>query len=310
MLSIAIATYNRADILNFPLESLCQQTASTQDYEILVVDNASTDHTRAVVKHYQTQFPEHQIRYIYEPRPGVSVARNRGWLEARSVYIGYVDDDCKLPENWVGTALSIIKMYSPDAFGGPYFAFYTAEKPRWYKDSYRSKGQHVEEFRPLDKEEILYGPNMVFRVQLLQEVGGFSPDYGPKGSDFFYGEEADLLSRIRQRKPAAAIFFAPQLVVYHLVRPEKMRLPHLLWHQFLLGRTMNRLYPPKKTPGLLRVILKLSIFSLWILADSLLGSLFRNRADYPYIQNYLVEKVSLSIRRLGVVYEQWRLMGL
>jgi hypothetical protein len=73
---------------------------------------------------------------------------------------------------------------------------------------------------------------------------------------------------------------------------------------------MNRLYPPKKTPGLLRVILKLSIFSLWILADSLLGSLFRNRADYPYIQNYLVEKVSLSIRRLGVVYEQWRLMGL
>jgi glucosyl-dolichyl phosphate glucuronosyltransferase len=98
--SIVICTHNRAEILQDAVLSACSQSYNVQKYEIIVVDNNSTDDTKKLIANLQDKYPK--IRYIFEKDQGLSNARNRGWREARGKYVGYIDDDCKVPREWLG----------------------------------------------------------------------------------------------------------------------------------------------------------------------------------------------------------------
>ena len=93
LISAVICTYNRADLLAGAIESLLEQTLNPAHREIIVVDNASTDGTRAVVE----QFAPDGVRYVLETRQGLGYARNRGWQEARGEFVAYIDDDARAP---------------------------------------------------------------------------------------------------------------------------------------------------------------------------------------------------------------------
>ena len=119
LFSVVICTYNRASLLPTALQTVCEQALDCTEYEVLVVDNNSTDETRFVTESFMQRYSN--VRYCFEPQQGLSYARNRGWREARGKYVAYTDDECKVPPQWLTVAKEvIIKHYQKWArFGRP-----------------------------------------------------------------------------------------------------------------------------------------------------------------------------------------------
>jgi len=226
IISVIICTYNRAEFVGTALKSLCEQTAEKTQYEVIVVDNNSEDNTRVITQEFCRRYPN--IRYCLEKRQGLSHARNRGWQESQGKYVAYIDDECKVPAQWLEVALQIIKEFSPAVFGGPYYGYHNSPKPRWWKDSYGA-------FEPsktagvLTQGEYLRGGNFFIHRTLLETIGGFDSRYGMAGQKIAYGEETELQRRIRAMRPDELIYYDPKLYVWHLVRPEKMVLRWILY---------------------------------------------------------------------------------
>lgn len=312
LFSVIIGTHNRAALLEVALETLCHQSLAPAAYEVIVVDNGSTDETASVVAAFRQRLPN--LRYCFEAVPGISVARNHGWRVAQGQYVAFTDDDSRLPAEWLATAQQISQMHAPAAFGGPYFACYEGAKPAWFKDSYGST-KLGDQPRVLTSG-YLPGPNLFFRRDLLSITGGFDPTLGIVGKRLGYGEEGALLQVLRERLPGALIYYDPTLYVYHLVRPEKMRLRWQLRRRFINGRYICRGQGPTWVLGadasrlvgrrqqgrrLLKMTGRLCLRHPWRLWQ-------RDRTQYPYYQQYLVEIVGQDLFKLGGLVEQFQQM--
>jgi glycosyltransferase involved in cell wall biosynthesis len=270
------------------------------------VDNNSSDDTRATVGsfvHYGN------VRYCLETKQGLANARNRGWQEARGQYVAYIDDDCKVPEEWLAVAKDIIERVSPDVFGGPFYAFYNSPKPHWYKDSYGSHNPG-NEARILKSNEStrIYGGNIFIRRSLLQNTGGFDSDLGMSGKKIAYGEEASLLRSISGNLPDQIFYYDPELYVYHLVQAKKMTMRWSVCSSFAMGRAVYRVFNGGDPPvcNRFQFIKQLVRESGGLAVDFVRGVLHRDRIRYPFVQNYIYEHTSNHILNLGMLFEQYR----
>lgn len=302
-LSIVICTHNRAALAHNAINSVLEQEFPADLYELLIVDNASTDNTREMVEKYCHSFPN--VRYVLETDVGLSHARNRGWQEARGDYVGYLDDDCKVSSQWLTSAHTVATTICPDAFGGPYYAFYNAPKPQWYKDEYASHVQDVVA-RPLNYKEGLDGGNMFIRRDVLMELGGFHSDLGMQGKKIAYGEETYFFRQLWMKKKNAILYYDPALFVYHLVRADKLVLRNAPKRFFFAGYYSGKVHENKsvgQVPKLLvlvTVILSIFLTLIKIAKSYTWDLLLRNRKEYPLYQNYLYEKSMPYFSKLGV----------
>lgn len=180
--SVVVPTHNREALIARALDSLLQQRAGNVRYEILVIDNNSTDGTRAVVETYARAWPD--VRYFFEGRPGVSHARNTGIAAARSPIIAFLDDDVEADPRWVATIKQTLDAHPEvDCVGGRIDARWSAPPPAWLTDQHwgavalqAEKGDSPY----IDAEHAspcLMTANFASRRAALQEVGGFSPDF-------------------------------------------------------------------------------------------------------------------------------------
>lgn len=305
LISVVVCTFNRADLLVTSLQALSKQLLEYSEYEIIVVDNNSTDNTREVVNEFCYRLAN--LRYCFEPHQGLSQARNRGWREAKGEYVAYIDDDCRVPEQWLTLAKKIIEQISPDVFGGPYFAIYNTPKPHWFKDSYGSRDQG-NVARNLTDGEYLSGGNIFFRSALLENLEGFNVSLGMSGQRLAYGEETALLRRIRATMPEQVIYYDPEMYVNHLVHSKKMSLSWIMCQRFVDGRYSYRVFKKNSdTPeARQRLQMRQSVGNL--LKDVLnfaRNARRRDRVQYPYFQNYLYEQVFGYIQSVGILYEQY-----
>jgi glycosyltransferase involved in cell wall biosynthesis len=134
-ITVAICTYNGATRLPNVLECLARQVdVSEISWEILVVDNNSTDNTREVVESYQARWPEGGLRYLHEPQQGAAFARNRAVRSARGVLVGLLDDDNLPTETWLTSAVAFAQTH-PDAgaYGGQIHAQFEVEPAAEFK---------------------------------------------------------------------------------------------------------------------------------------------------------------------------------
>ena len=303
LISVVICTYNRADLLADVLRTLVCQTLSPDRFEIIIVDNNSKDATQGVCSSIIAENPDLPIRYVLEPRQGLSHARNRGWREARGEYVGYVDDDCRVPPEWLENAEEVVKRVQPTAFGGPYYAFYTSPKPAWFKKEYCT---HVQgsEARPLQDGEYLDGANIFIRKNILKTLDGFNPDLGMSGDKIAYGEETALLLNIRKKILGALIYYDPKLHVYHLVPPQKMLLSWNARSRFINGRYASRVFNSRNSQNknvikkFLHGVVLIGILVLYLT----IGTIFRDRSRYPCFQNYYYERSFQYIEGLGACW--------
>lgn len=305
LISVVVCTHNRVELLANALQTLCEQSLDQDEYEVIVVDNNSTDRTRSVVEEFSRRYSN--IRYYLETKIGLSHARNRGCQEAQGLYVAYTDDDCKLPSQWLCVAKEIIEQISPDVFGGPHYAFYMTRKPQWFKDAYESRVLD-KSARIINQFEYLIGCNIFFRKKLLEAQGGFNIKLGMTGRQVAYGEEAELQRRIREGMPEQIFYYEPGLFVNHLVRPEQMRASWLIRAFFGKGRYVYLAHHDISSPSLSWISLHMGITKtlLAFVRDLLFGVLIRDRERYPYYQNYFYEHISMYLRSFGRLYEQYR----
>jgi glycosyltransferase involved in cell wall biosynthesis len=307
-ISVVICTQNRAGLLTDLLQTLCEQDLSTAFYEIIIVDNDSKDQTCLVAEDFCHKYDN--ARYCSELQHGLSYARNRGWLEAKGEYVGYVDDDCKLPAQWLTVAKEIIDQIAPAIFGGPTYPFYNSQKPFWWKDNYGTF-THSQSPRSLHQYEFLIGCNFFVSRRVLKDLCGFDITLGMYDQNIGYGEESELQKRLCATMTDETVYYDPRLFVYHLIRPEQMSLRWNLSSRFVGGRYSNYVFDDNNaqvgTPSKLNLLGQAVQTLLRLILDIIVGLFRRDHERYPYIQNYLYENTLKYVRNFGVIYEKYTL---
>lgn len=298
--TVAVCTYNRADCLLDLLESLLLQRLAATEFEIIIIDNNSTDGTKTLAARYCRT--NRHIKYFFEPRQGLSHARNRAMAEAAGEYIAYIDDDGKAPEDWLEIAVDLIEKEGPSVFGGPYYGYFKTQRPPWFRESYGSKEMRANA-GPMDPpNSSLSGGNLFIKTSLLKKMGGFLPEYGMSGDKLGYGEETELQQRIRNLEGTEIIYYEPRLYIYHLVRSEKMKLRWWFFHNFERGQTEGRLRKNDFSSSLRqRVAFLVNAIRHFVLllGKVLAGLIRRDRSKFPYIQNLLIEKIFWHVNKAG-----------
>jgi glucosyl-dolichyl phosphate glucuronosyltransferase len=244
LISVIVCTYNRADILKFCLTSLVNQTLNNVVYEVIIVDNHSTDHTLKLSQIFLKDNPN--IRYFYEPQLGLSHARNRGLQEAKGEYVAFIDDDAKAFINWLQEMNDFIRR-NPDAaaFGGPSFGYSTVNVPVWFPPEFGTHNLGDEDKLLEIGKEWIIGCNMVFKREILIEHGGFLPKLGMKGHKISYGEEIRVLKDLKEA--GYEIYYASKMKVDHMIEKNRISLWWLLKSDYAQGRVSSEMLNVKNS---------------------------------------------------------------
>jgi glycosyltransferase involved in cell wall biosynthesis len=292
-ISVIVCTYNRADLLDHCLSSLVPAfiDASKNDYEVIIVDNNSSDHTAITTQKYTTKYDH--FKYLIEYNQGLSYSKNRGYKEAKYNWITYLDDDAKARPGYITKAKSIINNYNFDCFGGRYIAWYEHQKPRWVPDWFGTK--------PCLRNDIgiihngfLSGSVSFYKKSILEKLGGFPVEMGMKGNKTAYGEEDFLQGKMRNH--GYIIGFDPSLEIDHLVNTHKLSPGWFIKSQFVQGKT-NVLIAPKRSR--FNDILKSSFSDLLGRIKINTIRLFRREIN---ITTYYVNIIYPFSFRMGVIY--------
>jgi glycosyltransferase involved in cell wall biosynthesis len=247
-LDVVIPTYNRAWLLRRTLDSLLTAERPTGlSVTVLVVDNRSTDDTRAVVEQYVPRFSG-ALRYVYESTPGRSSALNAGIAAGNGELVGMIDDDEEVDRGWLNTVADAFTDPNVDFIGGPYVPRWGAEKPAWLRSSYRAavgwvdSGPVVQQFGP-GFDAMLMGGNAVIRRRILERVGPYATDLGRASEKQLLScEDRDMFNRLLAN--GARGFYRPDLVILHYVPPERLTKRYFrrwsFWHGVSLGMLDRR----------------------------------------------------------------------
>jgi glucosyl-dolichyl phosphate glucuronosyltransferase len=219
-ISCVICTYNRDKFITMCLESLAKQEATPEYFEVIVVDNASTDRTAELVREFLNDHSRLPFRYVYEPKKGLSNARNRGIEEAQGEVILYLDDDAESEPNLISELLRFFQEH-PEASGagGRILPRYSeVPEPEWaskWLNGYFAKMDPGGETR-LFKGRMKYpfGCNMAYRKKYLQEIGGFNTKLA------FRGDDKHIFHEVRQINPN--IYFVHTAVVHHHIPTNRL----------------------------------------------------------------------------------------
>lgn len=223
-ISIIICTYNRANILADTLDSynVLHRTGS-YEIELLIIDNNSSDDTLSIINKFKKKYPE--LRYVFEPRPGLSYARNTGIKESASDIIAFVDDDVHFDPLWLKELIKIFEDY-PEAscIGGKSIPQFQTERADWIIDDLLSiygSTNSGDKIKWMTYPEHPFGLNMAFRREVFVQVGMFDPSLGRKKKNLLSNEESELFWRIS--KANLKVIYTPKAIIYHQIPPERSR---------------------------------------------------------------------------------------
>ncbi len=220
LVSVVVCTYDRPLDLRRCLDSLCRQT--TQCHEVIIVDNgARPARTQEVVQ----QVGAVHWRYLREPAPGLSRARNLGWQAAGGAIIAFIDDDAVADSWWVQGIAEVFATVTPvpGSVGGRVEPIWGAPRPGWLADDL-ARGLSLVDWSPeprlLQDSEWLAGCNMAVPKALLLAFGGFNERLGRAGNRLISQEETELHTRLRQA--GHPLYYHPGVVVRHHIPASRL----------------------------------------------------------------------------------------
>ena len=207
-ISVVVATYNAARTLDDCLRSLMK--LDYPDYEVIVVNDGSTDGTADIIRRYP-------FRSITTPNRGVSAARNEGLRAATGEIVAYIDSDARADSDWLSYLAATFLESDVVGVGGPNLV---PPEDSWVaKCVYRAPGGPTQVMLDDRSAEHIPGCNMAFRRCALEEIGGFDPIFKKAADD------VDICWRLLER--GYRIGFSPSAVVWHHRRPSV----HAYWRQ-------------------------------------------------------------------------------
>jgi glycosyltransferase involved in cell wall biosynthesis len=199
LISVIVPTYNRLPLLQQALACLLQQTYPADRYEIVVVDDGSTDGTSAYLNDAADGAP---LRIIRQANGGPAAARNAGVRAARGEWLAFTDDDCQVTTGWLA---ALARALAPDrAVGGPILPAASAHRlHRFYLASH-----HIHPQQSAGSVNVLFSCNMALHRRALLAAGGFDPAFTYPG-----GEDLDLSYRLQEL--GVRLTCAPGASLYH-----------------------------------------------------------------------------------------------
>lgn len=233
--SVVISTYNRSELLASALESVLAQEADGVVYEVIVVDNNSTDRTREVVESFIARGATN-LRYVFEGKQGLSHGRNAGIANARAPVIAFTDDDVCAANDWVASIKRAFDQHlEVDCVGGKVLPQWQEPPPAWLTTDHWSPLALVdygadEFYVSADNRICLVGANTAYRRTVFERLGGFSPDLQRVKDGIGSTEDHDFMRRFWDTGGVG--LYVPGSVVTTPVQPERMtKAYHRRWHQ-------------------------------------------------------------------------------
>ena len=224
--SIIIPTYNRADELRETIRSLAKLQVAG-GWELLVVDNNSPDHTRAVVDAEIASFPA-PLRYLFEPEQGRYAALNTGIRAAQGKIIATTDDDARVEPEWLTRAASGLDALGCDYVGGKVLPLWKGERPAWLPHrpgphwavlALQDHGDRPLEFGVNGLPWPL-GINTATRREAFDRTDLFDNRLGRKAGTL--RNQAQREWHLRARAAGLRGFYVPEMVVHHVVETDRM----------------------------------------------------------------------------------------
>jgi glucosyl-dolichyl phosphate glucuronosyltransferase len=242
-ITVILCTHNRAESLAKTLESLAAQVLPPPlVWEVLVVDNHSTDRTRQVVEEFSLRYPG-RFRYLFEPRQGKSYALNSGVRNANGEILAFTDDDLTFDPAWLQNLTARLDDNAWAAAGGRTRLAGAFSPPSWLgmTEPYDFGGSLAALFdlgdSPCELLRAPYGANMAIRKEMFKKYGFFRTDLGP-------GPNPDIIPRPNEdtefgRRLIAAgerLRYEPDAVAYHPAPADRITKEYFLRWYFDLGR--------------------------------------------------------------------------
>jgi glucosyl-dolichyl phosphate glucuronosyltransferase len=230
--SVIICTFNRCEMLARALDSVAASAVpDTVEWEVLVVDNNSTDQTRDVVQDFRRRYPG-RFRYLLEPEQGLSHARNAGIRESQGDVLVFTDDDVTVDSPWLRNLTTALQDREWAGTGGRIIPVWSCPPPRWLRiHRPRVIGCFVafdrgSEAGPLTEPP--FGANMAYRKVMFTKYGGFRTDLGRCGQNMIGNEEIEFAQRLLTA--GERLRYEPSAVVHHPVLEDRLTKEyHLAW---------------------------------------------------------------------------------
>jgi len=246
--SVVISTINRSDLLIKCLKALISQNnVDVNSLEIIVIDNGSTDDTRRVVESLREKYQN--IKYIYEEKLGLSVARNAGARYASSDIVCFLDDDAIPNKNYLNKMITSFENSEISCVGGRIIAVWPNKSPpNWFSSKYNhvvGETSFGDESRFLKKGEFPFGGNIAIRKSIFEMLEGFDENLGRKGDNFISGEEVDLCYKLRKKR--LKIFYNVEAKVFHIVGRKRATKKYFI--ESIFGKAITEAYQKKTHKG-------------------------------------------------------------
>ena len=240
--TVTIATRNRADALRTTLDSLRRQKLAGLSWQVIVVDNGSSDDTADVLASAGQNLP---LTTLFEPSPGKNRALNAALDAATGDLLVFTDDDIVADPAWL-QSLSAAAARWPDIniFGGLITPAFPADTPDWLRDPEFPHARWMWSTSAARQDEgptreTPLGPNLAFRRSVLEGVR-WDESIGPQGTSFAMGSEVELLMRLARR--GELFVFVPDARVKHVLRSKQVSESYLKGRAFRCGRGNARLF--------------------------------------------------------------------
>jgi glucosyl-dolichyl phosphate glucuronosyltransferase len=232
--AVVISTFNRCEQLRHALESLCGQNTDGFTWEVVVVDNNSSDDTRAVVQSFSAARGA-LVRYVFEPKQGLSFGRNAGIAATTAPLIAFTDDDVRPAPDWVSRLKRRFDEHPQvDFVGGKVLPRWPATVPRWLTADhwsplalvdYGDAPFVVDPQRP----SCLVGANVAFRRRVFDRAGMFAPSLQRVRDGIGSAEDYDMQMRVW--RAGGLGLYAPDVLVTTDVQPERTtKAYHRRWY--------------------------------------------------------------------------------
>jgi glycosyltransferase involved in cell wall biosynthesis len=235
--SVIICTYNRLGLLRICIESITKLITPASDFEILIINNNSSDGTAEYCTGLKHIYPYHNWRHIVEASQGIAYARSRGAAEATGEIVAYIDDDCMAEPDWLHKILEFYRN-NPGAMstGGRIIPKYLVPVAEWFgryfwglvgnydlgKSVFRMKGARYPA-----------GANMHFRKTVFEKYGYFDGHLGRSGKSLIAGEEKAMYLKLL--KAGEQVYYLPQVIVHHHVEENKFDKEYVKRHSMGIG---------------------------------------------------------------------------
>lgn len=241
--SVIIPTRNRRELLSIALKSILAQRLQQGEFEVIVVDNGSTDGTGDMIG--QMSQSEPRLRYHFADEPGLHVGRHAGLKVASADLLVYVDDDIRAFDGWLAALASAFAEPAVAMAGGKALPDWEGSPPYWIYERWmqpRDCGQMLEQLSLLDlgtrphaiDPYLVFGCNFAVRKQVVLDAGGFHPDGMPQEMIRYRGDgESHIANHVRDQGLIA--WYQPEASVWHRVSASRMTEDYFCRREFNEG---------------------------------------------------------------------------